>query len=126
MIIYQKTFLIRAKPEDVFQALTKPSFIKRWSGVKAEMDDKEGTMFKLWNGWCFGKNIKVEKNKYLIQEWDTLELDAPTEVSFILNEHKSGTELEVIQVGLPKKLFEQYSKGWEENYIKPIQRLFLK
>lgn len=126
MKIFQKTFFIKAKPEEVFQALTKPQLIKKWSGIKAEMDDKVGSMFRLWDGWAYGKNVRVEKNKFLIQEWNTLELEDPTEVSFILEESKGGTELELIQVGLPNKFYEQYAKGWENNYIKPIQRMFLK
>jgi len=65
----KQKYSIKAPVEKVWQSLVDPKIIKQWGGGPAKMDDKVGTNFKLWGGDIYGKNLKVIKNKLLIQNW---------------------------------------------------------
>jgi activator of HSP90 ATPase len=65
----KQTYKIKAPVKKVWEALVQPKDIAAWSGSPAKMNAKVGTKFSLWDGEIFGKNILVEPQKKLVQEW---------------------------------------------------------
>lgn len=116
--------LIEAEPEEIFLALVNPFTINLWSDAKAVMDDKEGTEFSLWNGDITGKNLKVVKDKELVQEWYFDDLKEPSIVTIRLHADKKGCNVELRHTNIPEDAFENIDEGWREYYIGAIKRFF--
>lgn len=115
---------IIAEPEEIFLALTNPFTINLWSDSKAVMDDKEGTEFSLWDGDITGKNLKVVKDKELVQEWYFEGSEEASIVTIKLHPDKEKTSVEVRHTNIPDDAFENIEEGWREYYIGAIKRFF--
>lgn len=81
-------YTIKASVEDVWDALVNPKVIKKWSGAKAKMSDKEGTDFSLWGGGIWGTNTKTKENELIEQDWYGGDWDKPSKVVIKLTEKK--------------------------------------
>ena len=62
----KQTVIIKAKPSEVYKALTNPSLHSKFTGSKAEGTDKIGN-FSTFEGYSHVKNIKLEKDKKIVQ-----------------------------------------------------------
>ena len=62
----KQTFHIKAKPEEVYNALTNPLFIELWTGYSAVMEPKPETEFSIWEGDIHGKNIEFVENRKIV------------------------------------------------------------
>ena len=115
---------IDAEPEEIFLALTNPFTIELWSDSPAKMDDKEGTEFELWDGDICGKNLKVVRNKELVQEWYFGDLPEPSIVTIKLHPDGKGTSVELKHTNIPEDAYENINEGWREYYMGAIKRFF--
>lgn len=116
-------YIINAPLEKVWEALTKSEKIKIWSGANANMSDKIGADFKLWDGDIFGKNIKVIKNKKLVQEWFAGKWDKPSIVTFNLKQRNGKTIVELIHKDVPDSEYKDIENGWKDYYMVPLKKL---
>lgn len=114
---FKKYYLISAKPEDVYNALTNPATIQLWSGEPAEMQEEPGTEFRLWEGSIEGKNLEFIKSKKIVQQWYFGEQEIPSIVTIILHDHKNGTSAELRHTNIPDEDFQNIIAGWDENYF---------
>jgi len=121
-----KNYEIKAELEEVWQALVDPKIIEEWGAGPAEMSDEVGFRFKLWDGDIWGKNIKVEKNKKLVQEWFSGKWDQPSVVEFVLNYEDGVATLNLKHSSIPDGEFEDISNGWDDYYIGPMKELLEK
>ncbi len=116
---------IEAEPEEIFLALTNPFTIELWSDLPAKMDDQEGTEFELFDGDICGKNLKIDPNKEIVQEWYFGDDNAEPSIATIkLHVHKTGTQVEVRHTNIPADAFENINEGWREYYIGAVKRFF--
>jgi uncharacterized protein YndB with AHSA1/START domain len=86
---FKKYFIITARPDQVYLALTTEATIQLWSGDKVEMKPEAGTEFSLWDGSIVGKNLEFEKDKKIVQQWYFGEQGEPSIVTLKLHEHAS-------------------------------------
>lgn len=119
----KQTYSINAPLEKVWRALTNPKIINDWGGGPAKMSDKEGFEFEFWGGDIWGKNIKVIKDKQLVQEWTSGKWEKPSTVTFNLSEKSELTELELIQEGIPDNEASEIDDGWKRYYLTPLKKL---
>lgn len=117
---FQKEYKIKAKVTDVWKALTDPKTIDKWGAGPSVMSDKEGFEFKLWGGDIWGKNIEVENNKKLVQEWFGDKWDKPSIVAFTISEEDGTVNIKLDQRNIPDLEFEDIKMGWDEYYIGPL------
>ena len=115
---------MNAPAEKIFDALTNPQIIEIWSGAKAKMSAKKGAKFELWGGDMFGKNLEVIKNKKLVQEWCTSSFKS--KATFIITGKGKKCEVELIHENVPAKSLKNYSDGWKDYYLGPMQQMFKK
>ena len=121
----RQTYEMKASVQEVFDALTKPEIIERWSGAPAQMDDKEGTKFKLWNGQIHGTNLEVVPDKKLVQHWYGGKWDKPSKATFNLEENNEGmTTVELIHEDVPDNAYKEINSGWEGYYLGKIKEMF--
>jgi len=121
--------LIPAKPIEVYEALVDARRHTEFTGSKATSDPRVGGKFTAWDGYIFGKNLKLEKGKRIVQEWKTTEWPAdypPPIVEFAFKKTENGTELTLIHSNVPAEQTNSYQQGWIDFYWKPLKQYFKK
>jgi activator of HSP90 ATPase len=96
------------------------------TGGAAKVSARVGGKFSAWDGYITGKNILLEENKKIVQEWRTTEFPESASssiVEILLTEKKSGTTLTLkhhkIPYGQP-----DYKAGWTKHYFEPMKKYF--
>ena len=117
----KQSYSIKAPIDEVWRALVDPKDIAAWGGGPAKMDDKVGTKFSLWGGDIYGKNIKVEKNELLVQEWYGGKWNRPSIATFALTQKGKVTKVVLKHEGVPKNDYKNIDQGWKDYYLNPIK-----
>jgi activator of HSP90 ATPase len=126
--IRQKLFLA-APPVEVYKALTDSKKHSEFTGYNATGKAIEGGSFTAWDGYIFGKFLKLVTGKEIVQEWKTTEWPdeyPPSEVVIQLEKKGKGTELIMIHSKVPSEQAENYKQGWIDFYWKPLKEYFIK
>ena len=113
---------IRAEVADVYAALTNAFTIELWSGYKAEMQEKPGTEFSLWDGDISGKNIEFEKDSKVVQEWYFGEQAEPSIVTIkLFTQGANKTQIDLNHTNIPDEAYDDIVEGWKEYYLGAIK-----
>ena len=121
----KQKIILKASPHELYEAILDPKMHSQFTGSKATNDRKIGGKFTADDGYAFGKNIKLEKDKKIVQSWATTDFpDTFTEITFEFNKKGSSTELVFTQTGVPDKSYKEISDGWKEFYWKPLKEMF--
>jgi activator of HSP90 ATPase len=123
MKAFKQKYTINATKRKVWNALVNPKIINKWGGGPSKMTDEVGFRFSLWKGTIFGKNIKVEKNKLLVQEWYGGRWDEPSIVTFEISEEEGVTTLKLLHEKVPDEEEKDIKKGWKDYYLNPLKDL---
>ena len=118
----KQTYLINSPIEEVWKALTDPKYIDAWGGGPSKMSGEKDFEFSLWDGEIFGKNIEVEENKKLVQEWIEGKWDKASTVSFVLTKEDELTKIDFTQTGYPEREHDDLSSGWKDFYLEPLKK----
>ena len=127
--------ILRATPEKVYRAFTQPNALASWIPpygficVVNSMDVKVGGNYKMsfinfstGNGHSFGgKYLEVRENEFLkyTDKFDNPSLQGEMVTSVWLKKVSCGTELKVIQEGIPSVIpVEMCYLGWQESLEK--------
>ena len=120
----KRYYTIKADPADVYNALTNQKMLEIWTGEDVVMQAEAGTEFSLWNGSISGKNLELEANTKIVQQWYFGEEEASI-VTIKLHPHKKGTSVELHHVNIPDDAYENISDGWDEDYFGALNELFI-
>jgi activator of HSP90 ATPase len=95
---------------------------KLTGGSTAKISAKEGAKFSAHNGYCFGKNLELVKNKLIVQSWrgsDWKKTD--TDSTFVLHFEQKGKNavLSMVHANIPNEQLKQIFEGWKDFYWKP-------
>lgn len=120
---FKLNYKINASKRKVWNALVNPKIINKWGGGPSKMTEDVGFRFSLWKGQIFGKNIKVEKNKLLVQEWYAGRWDEPSIVTFEIEEEGNMTKVKLTHLNIPDDEEKEIKKGWNEFYMNPLIEL---
>ena len=118
--------IINVEPSVVYNAWLNSNEHSKMTGGEAQCDAKEGVNFSAWNGYISGVNVKLTKNKEIIQKWRTSEFsdsDEDSEIIIKFKKHAQGTELILIHKNIPDGNSD-YEKGWDEHYFEPMNAYF--
>ena len=122
----KKLYTISAPISQVWKALVDPKIIDEWGGGPSSMDDNIDTEFQLWGGDIHGKNIKVKKEKKLVQEWFSGNWPNPSIVKFTLHTENNKTILELEHISVPDEDLNDIEQGWDEFYLGPLKKMLEK
>ncbi len=119
----RKSYVINASVSTVWDALVNPKTIDRWGGGKAVMSDHEGAPFSLWNGDIHGKNLKVIREKKLVQEWIAgRKWTKPSKATFTLRADRDKTRVELVHTGVPENEWDEINDGWDWYYLGELKK----
>ena len=130
--------VIKTTPEKVFRALTEPNALSFWLPpygylcVVHQMDPRVGgsykmsfTNFSTGNGHSFGgKFLEIKPNEFIkyTDKFDNPNLPGEMITSIWLKKVSCGTELKVVQEGIPSAIpTEMCYLGWQESLEKLIK-----
>ncbi len=118
----------RAKPEEVFRALTDAKEIRKWSGQQGKVEAKVGGKFEMFDGWAQGTVLAFKSGKILSHTWHTADWDEDTKhsiVKYSFSATKSGTKVTLKHLGLPdEKSRKEHQGGWIEFVFEPLKQYF--
>ncbi|MGI0149652.1 MAG: SRPBCC domain-containing protein [Thermoplasmata archaeon] len=120
----RQTVEFDASPREVYTALMDPKKHAAFTGAKAHIDPRVGGAFSVWDGYATGLNVRLEKDKVIVQTWRTTEFatDArDSKVTFRLSRAGQGTRLRFVHSGVPDELAEDIAQGWNEFYWTPMK-----
>jgi uncharacterized protein YndB with AHSA1/START domain len=123
----EQTVFIKAKPEEVYDALLDPKKHSKFTGSPATTNARVGAEFKAWDGYISGKNLELVKDKKIVQEWETTEWPKGyprSRLEINLSPKKGGTELKMVHSKVPAEQVEEYTGGWPESYWTPLAEYF--
>lgn len=124
MKTYHKYYKLKAKPEEVYNALVKPFAIELWTGDKAEMEEKAGTIFSIFGGDISGMNLDFIPNEKIIQEWFFGESEKESIVTIHLHSSGNGTNVELLHTNIPDEAFDDIKYGWDNYYFGGLRDFF--
>jgi activator of HSP90 ATPase len=125
----RQTLTIKAKPDEVYDALMDSDKHAKVTGSPASISDKVGGKFTAWDGYIFGKNLQLVRGKKIVQEWSTTEWPPgyPTSrLEITLTGTAGGTKLEMVHSRVPAEQSDDYAEGWESYYWEPLTAYFEK
>jgi activator of HSP90 ATPase len=125
----RQTVLFDASPEEVYEAYVDPKKHAAFTGSGASGTPKEGSKYTAWDGYIFGKYLKLEKGKRVVQEWTTTEWPAgypPSILELTLKAKGRKTELTMVHSKVPAEQADDYAQGWPDSYWGPLKKYFAK
>jgi activator of HSP90 ATPase len=120
---------ISAHPTKVFNAILNPKKHSEFTGSKATGKEVVGAKITAWDGYITGRNIEIEKNKRIVQEWSTTDWPdkyPPSILEFNFKLVDGKTELTIIHSNIPKDQEEELKQGWIDFYWNPLKNYFKK
>lgn len=121
---FKQYFIIPANPEEVYLALTMEQAIRLWTGDEVSMSNTQNSEFSLWDGSITGKNLILEKDKKLVQQWYFGDQMEPSIVTIKLHPHKKGTSLELLHTNIPDTDYQDIVEGWQQVYMASLIDFF--
>ena len=121
------TQTLSATPEQVYTAWLSSQGHSDMTGSKATASNKVGDEFTAWDGYLYGKNLKLALNKKIVQSWRTNEFpeDAPDSILTItLEATEKGTKLTLKHADTPDEQEKNYEQGWQDHYFEPMEKYF--
>ena len=122
---YKKYYIITATPEEVYLALTNELTLTLWTGAQAKMVAEVGGEFSLWEDSILGRNIELEENKKIVQQWYFGDREEKSIVTIKLHVHKRGTSVELNHINIPEEDFENITEGWNDDYFGSLIDFYL-
>jgi activator of HSP90 ATPase len=109
--------MLPASPEIVYDMLMDPVMHAEFTNSPASGSSEVGGIFIASDGYISARNLVLEKGKRIVQAWST------TEWPEGLHAKGQGTELSMVQTGVPRADVERYKEGWYDYYWKPLTTL---
>jgi activator of HSP90 ATPase len=121
---YKNYYIIKSTPDQVYLGLTNPLTIHLWSGEEAEMEDKEGSEFSLFEGSIVGRNIELVAGKKIVQQWYFGDDEPESIVTIKLHPKGENTSLELRHINIPDNDFDDIVEGWNDMYMNRLMEFY--
>lgn len=121
------TVTINAKPDDIYAAWLSTDGHSAITGNPAKVDGVVDGDFVAWDGYIQGMFLELEPNRRILQAWRTGEFPPEVEdsiVEILLEEEHGKTTLTLNHSNIPEGQADDYEKGWEDFYFKPMREYF--
>ncbi len=115
---------LRSPPHAVFEALLDSRRHSDFTGDRARISRKVGGTFSTFGGYASGKNLKIERDKVLVQSWRTTDFEdeePDSTITFRFSKEGKGTRLSFVQSGVPDRLAADLAQGWRDFYWGPLK-----
>mgnify|MGYP003336434432 CR=1 FL=1 len=124
--ITQKIIFRNAKVSDLYSMyLDSREHTKLTGNNTAKISPKEGAAFSIYDGYSWGKNLQLVKDKLIVQSWrasDWKKTDIDSTLIFSFEQHNNDTVITMIHANVPDNQAAALKNGWNEFYWKPWKK----
>lgn len=117
--ITQEIFF-NALPHEVFEAFMDPEQHAEFTGAPAEIERRGGGPFSAYGGMLSGTTLEIEQDRKIVQDWRSQKWPAGRlsrlTLALRLIYDGRGTQLSLVQTGVPAEHFEGINAGWRDHY----------
>ncbi|MDE1828070.1 MAG: SRPBCC domain-containing protein [Candidatus Micrarchaeota archaeon] len=119
----KQTAKFACSPHEIYEMLMDAEKHAQFTGSGAKISRKVGGKFETYDGWAYGKNVELVKDRRIVQLWrgDDWPEGHYSTVTFKLSKSGNGTKLEFTQKGIPVQFYKDISEGWKEYYWKAMK-----
>lgn len=125
----KQTVSFPSKPEIVYDLIMDQKKHAAFTGGKVEMSTEIKGEFNVFDGYCHGYNIELDKGKKIVQGWHFAEDGWPDEhyslCTFIFEPEGEGTKLTFEQKDIPEHKVADLTVGWKQYYWDPMRKYLL-
>jgi activator of HSP90 ATPase len=123
-----KELILTAPASDIYKTLTNSTEHSELTGEEAKVSREKGGKFSAFDGWVTGEVIELKQDEKFSFTWTPDEEGWPKDhistVVFELFEEGDNTKVVFTHNDLPENIHEDFEKGWEEYYFKPLVEKF--
>jgi len=130
MLIHQEA-IINADPQAVYDVLTDGQKFAAATGMPAQLSDREGETFTLFDGRVEGRQIELVPGQRIVQAWrfgaahpSCWDAGVYSVVRFTLSGQEDCTRFVIDHVGVPPEWHDHISSGYPNFYQQPLERYF--
>ena len=123
--IVQTVVFKNTTPKDIYGLYMDEKKHAIATGAPAKITAKEGGTYSAHNGYIKGKNLRLVKDKMIVQtwraqDWDRTDLDS----TFIISLQPKGKDviLQAVHANVPDKHAKGIDKGWHTHYWDPWKK----
>lgn len=123
----ERTGVVAASPERVFDAWVDGDAHAAMTGGAATSDPRVGGRFTAWDGYITGAHAVLERPRRIVQRWRTSRFpaDAPdSTLEVLLRPVAEGTEITLRHGDIPDGQGAAYAQGWVDHYLAPMRAHF--
>ena len=125
----EMNYVVYAKPEDVFEALTNPAVMKKWIEGSFVFELKNQGNVELFDGWVKGEVLSFVNNESLSYSWKPNTWDKkskPTLVEIALKPDAAGTRVFIHHSLFPgNDEADKHRHGWINFVLDPLNDNFI-
>ncbi|MCL5985764.1 MAG: SRPBCC domain-containing protein [Actinobacteria bacterium] len=123
----EQTVIINASPHEIYEVLMDSEKHSRLVGSKATISREVGGKFSIYDGYIDGTNIELEQDRKIVQDWRGEEDCWPkghySRLTIELEEIDGGTQLALVQSGVPEECYADFDQGWHDYYWEPLKEM---
>src|SRR5207245_9354440 len=111
-----------SSPEVVYRAFLSSKGHTQFTDYEAKCSSRVGGRLTAWSKYISGKDIKLVKDKVIVQEWETSEWPEgyePSILKIFLKKKGGGSLRSMIQSRVLASQVDQYDKAWSEHFLEP-------
>lgn len=121
----RQTATFEASPEKIYDLIMDEKEHSAFTGSKAVINPDLNGKFTVFDGYCYGYNIELERGKKIIQAWHFDEDGWPDDHFSICNfgfeKEGNKTRLRFLQTDVPEQNVESLKDGWKQFYWDSIK-----
>lgn len=121
----EQTVFFETTPHEVYELLMDESKFAQLTGSTASIDRKVEGAINLFDGAIEGQNKILEQDSRIVQQW-RIKTWPPllySSVAFSLSAVEGGTQLELVQRGVPAEEFNHVFHGWPKMYWESMKKI---
>jgi uncharacterized protein YndB with AHSA1/START domain len=121
------TFIPGVSAERIYRAWLDSQEHGDFSGGEAEITPEVGGQFTAWDSYIQGTTLELEPNRRIVQAWRTTEFppgSPNSRLEILLDGEQGGTRVTLIHSEIPDGQGDDYCRGWDEHYFRPMQAYF--
>jgi activator of HSP90 ATPase len=123
--IVQKVVFKNVSVKDLYDLYMNAKKHSAATGAQAKISAKEGSSYSVHNGYITGKNLKLVKDRLIVQTWRAKDWSNDDyDSTFIISLEQQGKNamLHAIHTNVPDKHAKGIDKGWHEFYWEPWKK----
>ena len=126
----RQTLVLPGTPAQVYDALMTTKGHEGFTGAPAKISGRVGGRFTAWGGYIHGSNVRLVRDRTIVQRWRPSESDWPktyySTIRFDLIRSARGTRVAFTHSGVLPQHAGHLRQGWKESYWTPLTKYLLR